>query len=153
MAQECPLCNSIDQKAMNNEFILCHNCFGIFKRNDLLLDTQKEKERYDLHNNDENDTNYQTFVSPITQAVLEKFTPNHKGLDFGAGKSSAICKVLNDNNYNIQAFDPFFNNNTSLLLEKYDYISSCEVIEHLYEPKKEFEKLKNLLKLFKIISS
>ncbi|MFA7084613.1 MAG: methyltransferase domain-containing protein [Arcobacteraceae bacterium] len=147
MPQPCLLCNNTNQKAMNAEFIHCNNCFGIFKRNDLLLDTAKEKERYDLHNNNANDTNYQKFVSPITQAVLYNFTPTAVGLDFGAGKSSAICKVLQDKNYNINAYDPFFNDNKTLLAQTYDYITSCEVIEHFYEPKKEFAKLKTLLKL------
>ena len=30
--------------------------------------------------------------------------------------------------------------------QKYDYIACCEVIEHFYNPKKEFELLKKLLK-------
>lgn len=146
MTQNCPLCDNSNHTAMNNEFRLCSHCFGIFKRNDLLLDEHKEKERYDLHNNDANDIEYQNFVSPITQAVLFHFTPTAIGLDFGAGKSSAICKVLRDNNYNIQEYDPFFHNNKVLLAQMYHYITSCEVIEHFYEPKKEFAKLKSLLR-------
>ena len=146
MAQNCPLCNNIHHSAMNDEFWLCSNCLGIFKRNDLLLDTNKEKERYDLHNNDANDVHYQQFVSPITQAVLHSFTPTAVGLDFGAGKSSAICKVLHNQNYAVQAYDPFFNDDKTLLAQTYHYITSCEVIEHFYEPKKEFMRLFTLLK-------
>ncbi|MGD9554912.1 MAG: methyltransferase domain-containing protein [Arcobacteraceae bacterium] len=146
MAQNCPLCDNTQHTAMNNEFRLCSNCFGIFKRNDLLLDTSKEKERYDLHQNDANDKAYQTFVSPITDIVLQKFTPTAVGLDFGAGKSSAICKVLRDHNYNIKEYDPFFKDDKTLLAQTYHYVTSCEVIEHFYEPKKEFALLKTLLK-------
>jgi hypothetical protein len=146
MAQNCPLCNHTHHTAMNEAFRLCSNCLGIFKRNDLLLDTTKEKERYNLHENDANDEAYQAFVSPITQAVLHSFTPTAVGLDFGAGKSSAICKVLQDNGYNIKAYDPFFNDDKVLLAQTYHYITSCEVIEHLYHPKKEFKRLHSLLK-------
>lgn len=146
MVQNCPLCESQNYTSMNNEFNLCSNCHGIFKRNDLLLDTNKEKERYDLHENNANDKNYQTFVAPITQAVFHSFTPTAVGLDFGSGKSSAICKVLEDKNYNIKPYDPYFHNDKTLLAQTYHYITSSEVIEHFYEPKKEFELLKTLLK-------
>lgn len=146
MTHACPLCNTIEHTPMNQDFKVCSHCFGIYKRNDLLLDAQKEKERYDLHNNDASDTHYQNFISPITEAVTYHFTPTAVGLDFGAGKSSAICKVLDDKNYNIQPYDPFFNDNKALLAQMYDYITSSEVIEHFYEPKKEFSRLKGLLK-------
>ncbi len=144
--QKCPLCNNTNCIEKSNKFMLCLNCYGIFKKNDFLLNKTSEKNHYDFHENNANDVNYQKFVSPITNFVLNDFTTIHKGLDFGCGRSSAIAKVLENNNYNIKQYDPYFKDNKALLLQKYDYITSCEVIEHFYEPKKEFELLKSILK-------
>ena len=88
---------------------------------------------------------YQKFVSPITSAILRDYSQNDKGLDFGAGTGPVVSKILNDNKYSINQYDPFFHNYPDLLEKKYNYIACCEVIEHLYHPKKEFLMLKNLL--------
>jgi len=98
------------------------------------------------HNNDVNDSGYHKFVSPIVNAVLNDFLPEHKGLDFGAGTGPVISKLLTDRNYQIKQYDPYFFNLPELLQKKYDYIVCCEVIEHFYDPDKEFQLLKSLLK-------
>jgi len=93
-----------------------------------------------------NDLGYQQFSSPITSAVLRDFTPEAKGLDFGAGTGPVIAKLLGDEQFDINLYDPFFHPNMELLEQRYDYIVSCEVIEHMYSPSKEFALLKRLLK-------
>lgn len=148
MSQACPLCTAPGQILYQNKsqlFYICSNCKGIFLDKSLRLKTTDEKLRYETHNNDVFDERYQNFVSPITKAILENFSEDHSGLDFGAGTGPVITKILKDNNFRIKAYDPFFNKNTKLLDEKYDYIACCEVIEHFYNPKKEFALLKNLL--------
>ena len=122
------------------------NCVGIFVDEGLRPDRITEKLRYQEHNNDINDLNYQQFVSPITEAILINHTRNDKGLDFGAGTGPVISKVLEDNNYSIAKYDPLFHNKPELLNDKYDYIACCEVIEHFHNPKKAFRVLKKLLK-------
>ena len=67
-------------------------------------------------------------------------------LDIGCGKDSSIVRVLRQNEYKISEYDPYFFDDKKLLEQKYDYITSCEVIEHFYNPKKEFKLLKSLLK-------
>jgi SAM-dependent methyltransferase len=145
----CPLCNSTSKvfyQYKKRLYHQCDNCFGIFVDNSLILDRNAEKLRYEEHNNDVNDANYQQFVSPITDAILSKHNKSDQGLDFGAGTGPVIAKVLGDNNYNISLYDPFFQNQPELLEDKYDYIACCEVIEHFHEPYKEFGLLKRLLK-------
>ena len=67
------------------------------------------------------------------------------GLDFGAGHGPVIAKILEDKNFDVKIYDPFFYNKKSLLKTKYDYIIICEVIEHFHKPNQEFELLYNLL--------
>jgi 2-polyprenyl-3-methyl-5-hydroxy-6-metoxy-1,4-benzoquinol methylase len=54
--------------------------------------------------------------------------------------------MLTDQGYTINTFDPFFDNNPDTLELNYDYIVSCEVMEHFHQPYKEFSSLKKMLK-------
>jgi 2-polyprenyl-3-methyl-5-hydroxy-6-metoxy-1,4-benzoquinol methylase len=143
---QCPLCNGEATKFYREEFYLCSNCLGIFLRQDLLPNREQEKKRYQLHNNDVFDAGYRSFVQPITQAILERFTPDDQGLDFGSGATSAVSAILKEKNFQIQQYDPFFHNYPEFLENKYDYIVCCEVVEHFHKPAREFTLLKNLLK-------
>lgn len=142
----CPLCSSQSELFYNDEFFLCPTCGGIFKNQELLLDAKDEKERYELHSDDVNDLGYQKFVSPITTNVFNDFKKENCGLDFGSGNSKIVATVLENESYNVKVYDPFFAPILENLKEKYDYITSCEVIEHFNNPQKEFALLQSLLK-------
>lgn len=145
----CPLCKSestIFYQFKKRLYHQCNNCNGIFVDPSLILDREAEQARYKEHNNDVNDKRFQKFVSPITSAVMRDYQPVHKGLDFGAGTAAVITKVLKDNSFQIQEYDPFFHNHPQLLNETYDYLTACEVIEHFHDPVKEFILLKKLMK-------
>jgi SAM-dependent methyltransferase len=142
----CPLCYSKAEIFSDKGFYICKECSGVFRDKKFFLSPSEEKGRYEKHNNDVNDKDYLQFVSPITESVLSEYTPTHTGLDFGAGTGSAVSKVLKDNKYNIELYDPFFHNQPELLEKKYDYIACCEVMEHFHSPAKEFRLLKDLLK-------
>ena len=146
--QNCPLCNSFSTlfcEKPKHLFYKCTNCEGIFRPKHTFLTAEAEKEHYEKHNNDVFDERYQAFVSPIVNAVLHDFSPEAKGLDFGSGTGPVIAKMLTDKGYQVQNYDLFFANEPSLLQEKYDYVSCCEVMEHFHHPYQEFELLKNLL--------
>jgi SAM-dependent methyltransferase len=145
----CPLCFAQSSKTIEVKkrvYFICNNCFSVFCHPDFLLNSSEEFSRYQKHVNDVNDLGYQAFVSPITSSILSDFTPDHRGLDFGAGTGPVITKILRDNNFNIQEYDPFFFNYPELLLLTYNYIPCCEVVEHFYNPHREFSLLKKLLK-------
>ena len=116
------------------------------KDRQLFLSAKEEKERYLTHNNDVNDKNYQAFTSLITNEILTQFTPNHLGLDYGCGTGPVISSQLRKQDYNVNLYDPFFYPNKAYKNYTYDYIFSCEVFEHFYQPKKEISHLLSLLK-------
>ncbi len=145
----CPLCNSISDEFYKNNALVyyqCNNCEGIFIADLDKPNPEEELNHYKTHINDVNDLRYQQFVSPITNSILRDFNELSLGLDFGAGSGPVITKILKDNNYNISAYDPYFCNYPELLNNSYHYIACCEVIEHFYNPKKEFELLASILK-------
>lgn len=144
----CPLCEGAGvffQKHGDRLFYLCGVCSGIFLDSRYYPDADAEKKRYMEHNNDVEDIRYQEFVSPIVQSVLSDFTPQHQGMDFGAGTGPVISKLLQDKGYDIVQYDPFFYDEPQLLQKKYDYIACCEVIEHFHHPYDEFKRLKQML--------
>ena len=142
----CPLCDTKSTPFYKDEFYQCLCCKAIFRPKEKLLNSGLEKQRYENHTNDSNDLGYQNFVRPITNSILNEFKSGNLGLDFGCGKDSSIVKILEENDYKIAKYDIFFYDDKKALEQKYDYIACCEVIEHFYNPKKEFELLKSLLK-------
>lgn len=148
ITHNCPLCNSTASLFCDKPkhlFYKCNNCEGIFRPKHTFLTAEAEKEHYEKHNNDVFDKRYQAFVSPIVEAILHDFSPEAKGLDFGSGTGPVIAKMLTDKGFQVQNYDLFFANKPSLLNQKYDYVSCCEVMEHFQQPYQEFELLKCLL--------
>lgn len=149
MTHICPLCGTIGHAYFQDKtakYYHCENCYGIFEDENDRPSREAEKSRYEIHTNDVEDKSYQRFVSPITKAIIKDFTPKSCGLDFGAGAGPIVSKVLQDNGFSVAQYDPYFHNHLELLEKKYDYIACCEVIEHFYNPNKEFKLLKSLLK-------
>lgn len=124
----------------------CTNCCAILMDQNDYPSPDEEVQRYESHDNDVNDPDYQKFVSPLVEKVMQMFGKNSLGLDYGSGTGPVITKMLQDSGYTVNNFDPFFDNNPEVLKMNYDYIVSCEVIEHFHHPAKEFAKLRNMLK-------
>ena len=131
---------------MDTHYYNCDRCKAIVKDKKYYLTPHEEKERYKIHNNDVNDIRYQNFTLPITDYVIENFLPEHKGLDFGSGTGPVISSMLTKKGYGIVQYDPFFAPNKNIFNNTYDYIVSCEVFEHFYNPKMEIDRLTSLLK-------
>lgn len=148
---KCPLCLgdelSIKHKKNSGEVYWdCLNCHLIFLDPTHHLTPDKEKAHYQTHNNDVTDVRYQKFVSPIVDYVTENISVDTLGLDFGCGTGPVITAMLREKGYSLKLYDPFFCDDLSALTYRYDFIVTCEVIEHFYSPMDEFNKIKFLLK-------
>ncbi|MBW6458635.1 MAG: class I SAM-dependent methyltransferase [FCB group bacterium] len=142
----CPLCQHPGKAFCGDAYFVCPHCSGIFKNERDYLSPEREADRYREHMNDVYDPRYRKFVSPVTDHIIEHFTAEHHGLDFGSGTAPVISQVLREQEYSIRTYDPFFANHPEYLRETYDYIACCEVMEHFHAPDKEFELLHRLLK-------
>ncbi|MAP53409.1 class I SAM-dependent methyltransferase [Altibacter sp.] len=146
----CLLCHSSEVELLGTydtiSYWKCDNCSTVFKDRSVFLDAESEKGRYLLHENDVEDPNYQNFVAPIVKRITDTFRQGASGLDFGAGTGPVISKLLSEKGYSMQLYDPFFHPKTTVLSETYDFIVSCEVIEHFHRPLKEFKVLYNLIR-------
>lgn len=141
----CTLCNTplLDKFG---DYYKCSICMAMVKHTSLYPNAEDEKQRYLAHVNDVNDIRFQNFTAPITNYIINHYSTSHLGLDFGCGTGPVITKVLRDLNYNVRKYDPYFAYYPGNLKYSYDFIAACEVVEHFYNPHKEFQSLFNLLK-------
>jgi len=145
----CTLCGSTPKpfsEVKGRKFLSCPSCNGILLNPIFFLSPEEEKKRYELHQNDVNDKGYQNFVSPIVEAIHSNYKSNDIGLDFGSGSGPIVKSLLAKIGYTIATYDPFFDPNHDVLRTKYNYIVCCEVMEHFYNPLREFTLLTSLLK-------
>lgn len=145
---DCPLCENLLSNQIDEFFFQCDVCDAFVKKSDFYVNVQQEKERYEEHNNDVNDIRYQQFTSPITNFILKNYSSDDLGLDYGCGTGPVISEQLKKHHFQAKLFDPFFYPDESYLNFEYDYIFSCEVFEHFFQPKNELEKLLQILKPF-----
>ncbi|MFA6601203.1 MAG: class I SAM-dependent methyltransferase, partial [Candidatus Omnitrophota bacterium] len=129
----------------HKKYYRCRECSAIFLDPACYLSKEAERKRYLEHNNDVEDPRYQKFVDPIVSEVKRKFGRERRGLDFGAGPGPVITKLLRNEGYSLELYDPFFWNDPGKLDAKYDFITCCEVIEHFHFPAEEFRRLQSLL--------
>ena len=142
----CTLCATFLTEKADADYYICPNCHAYLKRDDLYFNEANEKNHYEQHNNDVNDAGYKNFTAPVTNTILEYCSTDMLGLDYGCGKGPVISKQLLEKGYRVDLFDPYFYPNTSYLNNTYDYIFSCEVFEHFYNPFEEITKLHSILK-------
>lgn len=142
----CPLCQEILSIKADKVYFDCQCCRALVKDRKLLPDTASEKARYEEHRNDVYDAGYREFTRPIWQYILDEYPASAEGLDFGSGTGPVISSVLQEHSYQVAQYDPYFAPNKELLKQQFDYIFACEVIEHFYEPRREFEQLAGMLR-------
>ena len=140
----CRLCGDKTNPFFGDEFFHCENCKGISRKLTSLPNAEAEKKRYDLHKNSPND-GYEKFISPLINYVLKNISTEKNGLDYGSGPNSILSTILIEKKYTVYKFDPFYENDSTVLQNTFDFIIACEVIEHFHYPQNEFKKLKQKL--------
>jgi len=146
----CPLCKA--EKVLDffqdkrRNFMRCQVCNLVFVPPSQFISQADEKSRYDLHQNSPDDLNYRRFLSRIFIPMQNCLSPGSCGLDFGSGPEPSLSVMFEEAGHFMTIFDYFYANIPSALEKQYDFITATEVVEHLYCPKKELERLWGCLK-------
>lgn len=151
--ENCPLCGDTTQNCIFEEkkrycrpFFQCDTCHLIFVPKSHHLTPEKEKARYDLHNNNPNDEGYIKFLSKLADPVKKKISPRSSGINFGSGPDSILSELVKIDGHSVKNYDPYYANDKSVLEGQYDFLISSEVVEHFSTPIRDWELMDGLIR-------
>ena len=147
----CPLCHQPESdfywQDKRREYWQCPKCKLVFVPPKFCLSESEEKQRYDLHQNLDNDIGYQKFLLRIVEPLHELLQAEQKkGLDFVSGPGPVLYHMLKQQGFNMEHYDKFYQPDKRVLQQQYDFITATEVFEHLQNPAKTIQMLWSLLK-------
>ncbi len=141
----CPLCLSSGVSEYHVDdvrcYLLCGTCALVFVSPEYHLSRGDEKARYELHENSPLDKRYRMFLSRLFDPMLERVPAGGHGLDFGAGPGPTLSVMFQEAGYEMSIYDPFFAPDPTVWDRTYDFITATEVLEHLYRPGYELDRL------------
>ncbi|PID45783.1 MAG: hypothetical protein CSB47_07400 [Proteobacteria bacterium] len=148
MPAQCPLCN--DQHIRHffrdhRDYWQCGHCLLLFVEPSQQLAESDEKVRYDLHENDIDNAGYCAFLGKLLEPLAERLPVGARGLDFGCGPGPTLSRLLEKKGFQVACYDKYFRPDADVLEQRYDFITSTEVLEHLRDPKSVINQLVNCL--------
>ena len=148
--KNCYVCGEKDPrnflKINDKQYLRCNKCCATFIHPINRLTSDEEYNHYLTHQNDPCDLMYRNFLSKLLNPLLCKFGSHSIGLDYGCGPGSALAMMLKEKGLQVSLYDPFFEPHQGVLEKTYDFITCIEVVEHFYNPAKEFDRLNELLR-------
>lgn len=143
---QCLLCHSETSLVLASTFD-CSVCGLRFKDPQTFLAIDAENERYRHHNNDSQDEGYRRFLNKLILPLTSFLPRNFISLDYGCGSGPTVSLLLNELGGDVYNYDPLFFADQSLLTkDKYDVVTSTEVVEHFRSPDKDWRVLIELVK-------
>ncbi|CAA6826868.1 MAG: Methyltransferase-related protein [uncultured Sulfurovum sp.] len=147
---DCHICTKETQSFVDSKtnitYYSCAECEYIFKSPQKYQSLTKQKERYDLHTNSEEDQGYIAYFQRFLDFLLPQISDVKSALDFGCGKSTILATMLEKEGISCDYYDPIYHPDTLEANKVYDLIVSTEVFEHLSQPKEVFASLVKRLK-------
>ena len=159
-AAPCPLCGASGSrlffqsrgKRLKRQYLLCAHCALVWVPAVHRLSPGAEKARYDLHQNNPEDTGYRRHLRRLVTPLIAALPAGATGLDFGSGPSPVLQSMLVAAGYPTDSYDPFYAPYPSLLRQHYHFVTATEVVEHLHHPGAELDALWRLLNLNGILA-
>ena len=130
----------------NKTYWKCNNCFVKFLDKKHYLNSKSERKHYLKHENYFEHKGYQKFLSKLYLPLKQKLSKNDVGLDYGCGHGPVLAQMLKLDGLKVDLYDPFFYPNKEIFNKKYNFITCTEVVEHFFDPYKQFNNLDKLLK-------
>ncbi|MFC1566823.1 class I SAM-dependent methyltransferase [bacterium] len=149
MQAACILCNDTNVVILfkdTREYLHCQNCDLVFVPAYQRLKPSEELKRYNFHENNPDDKRYKGFLNKLFEPVNERIKPNSHGLDFGSGPCPVLSFMFEEKGHEMQIYDHYYANESAVFGTQYDFITATEVLEHLFYPNKELDRVWSCLK-------
>ena len=147
----CHICDkntiSFTHEKTNITYCHCKFCEYIFKSPECYQDFEAQKERYNLHENNDEDAGYIAYFQRFLEFSLPLVSKSKSALDFGCGRTSLLASLLQKEGIACDYYDPIYHPDTLVEGKKYDLIVSTEVFEHLHQPSLVFTNLLEMLNM------
>jgi len=112
----CHICNrvtkSFKHEKTNITYYHCISCEYIFKSPTCYQDLETQKERYNLHENNEEDEVYRAYFQRFLDFVLPNIGNVKIALDFGCGRTLLLSQLLEDEGIACDYYDPIYHPDT-----------------------------------------
>lgn len=146
----CPLCETPEAPLFHEErdrrYFRCPTCALVFLDPAQRPAHEQEAARYRRHRNDASDAGYVRFLQQLIDPLGAVVPPGSRGLDYGCGPQPVLGEILAARGYAMASYDPLFFPQASLLDGPYDFVTCCEVIEHVHDPQGAFALFAHLLR-------
>ncbi len=146
----CPLCKnqktSHFHESENRIYMQCKNCDLVFVPSKYFINQSEEKAKYDNHQNTPQNQGYVDFLDRLLTPLQTYLPKEAKGLDFGSGPGPTLSLIMAERGFSMDIYDYFYAKDPTVFEKQYDFITSTEVIEHLYNPLFELQRLWRCLK-------
>ena len=146
----CPLCRAEKTAHFHEDslrrYLRCPVCDLVFVPKEFHLAPDRERSRYDLHENSPDDPEYRAFLRRLIDPLLPHLQKGMKGLDFGSGPGPTLSKMMRQRGFEMEDYDPFYSEDSSVLERRYDFIACSETVEHFCEPHRSWELMLGLVR-------
>jgi hypothetical protein len=145
----CLVCASSNLSELKNPrrtFFRCNECGFSFLHPDFLPDEETARNRYKLHQNDDDNEGYRDFLSKIIDRALFYAGKAEHVIDWGSGPNPLASRILREKRFSVFSWDPNFSSNEKTQKSFYDLGISIEVAEHFINPQKDFSAFFETLK-------
>jgi len=146
----CPLCRcpAVSQfhKDRFRTYLKCPECGLIHVPKEYHLSREREKHRYDLHNNSGDDIRYRGFLGKLIDPLVARLEKGSSGLDYGSGPTPVLVSMLEEKGFKMTKYDPYYAPDVSVLDRQYDFLTCCETMEHFSCPGLEWGRMAGLVR-------
>ncbi len=128
------------------KYLWCEVCDLVFVPSYQRLSAEEELKRYDQHQNSPDDQRYRNFLDRLFKPLNDRLLPGSYGLDFGSGPGPTLHLMFMEHGHAMHIYDCFYADDQSVFEQTYDFITATEVVEHLFNPQWELDRLWSCLK-------
>lgn len=149
----CPICGRITKASTHPKTkITYHHCSycGYIQKDKFAFPTDEAAiKKYLEHHNSLEREDYVNYLKDFIDQALWPYVSKDQllGLDYGCGYEPVLKAILErDYNAKVVDYDLYFHNDHGYLDNRYDFIVSTEVFEHLPDPLADLRRMAGLLK-------